>query len=265
MASSKQAIEILSRKWHPRIIHALLRKGDSSFSSLREELDGISNKVLSNSLQDLMEMEIVEKVEDDGNERYALTRRGKDMKKILDAAREWDEKFSREDQVSILIIEDDDAQAEIYRRWLQDDFDTSKANTATEAYEKLERDTDIILLDRDLKTTTAKKMLEESSELRSKSVILLTGVTPEKGILDMDIEGYLTKPVKRDELEETVYRTVNLLSEDARKRELASLLAKKAALDRGSVESEEAYQELLERIDDLSEKVNELPDGFIKS
>jgi DNA-binding HxlR family transcriptional regulator len=83
--------ELMGRKWHPVIVHRLMQK-PMGFNELRRETHKISDKVLSDSLEDLQEREIVEKevINQKPKEvRYSLTGRGESLKPVITAMRDW--------------------------------------------------------------------------------------------------------------------------------------------------------------------------------
>jgi DNA-binding HxlR family transcriptional regulator len=85
---------ILGKKWHPVIIHRLLESGPSGFNELKEAVDGISSKVLSDSLEDLGDHGLVEREivsEKPFRVRYSLTERGESLAPIIEAMKEWGE------------------------------------------------------------------------------------------------------------------------------------------------------------------------------
>jgi DNA-binding HxlR family transcriptional regulator len=89
--------ELLGRKWHPVIVHRLM-EADMRFNELQRELNDISDKVLSDSLKDLQEKDIVKKevVQETPKEvKYCLTERGKSLSEVVETMREWGEKNSR--------------------------------------------------------------------------------------------------------------------------------------------------------------------------
>lgn len=88
------AATLIGRKWHPVIVDRLLREGPCGFSDVQDHVDGISNKVLSDSLADLEEKGLVTRtVVSDRPFRveYDLTRRGKDLEPVIDAMAAWGE------------------------------------------------------------------------------------------------------------------------------------------------------------------------------
>ena len=83
--------EIMGRKWHPVIIHRLLHK-PMGFNELQREVHHISDKVLSDSLQDLQNKGIVQKEvinEKPKEVEYTLTKQGQSLKEIIQNMRKW--------------------------------------------------------------------------------------------------------------------------------------------------------------------------------
>lgn len=84
--------EILGKKWHPVIVHRLLSNGALGFNALKESVDGISSNVLSNSLEDLEENDLVDREivsEKPFRVEYSLTDRGKELEPIIEAMEAW--------------------------------------------------------------------------------------------------------------------------------------------------------------------------------
>lgn len=87
---------IVGRKWHPVIIHRLLKHGSLGFSDLEERMDGVSGKVLSESLEDLEEKHLVERtVLDDRPVRveYSLTKHGEGLEPVIKDMLEWGREY----------------------------------------------------------------------------------------------------------------------------------------------------------------------------
>jgi len=83
---------LIGKKWHPVIIHRLLENGTSGFSELKRDVDGISSKVLSDSLEDLEEKCLVEREvisEKPVRVRYSLTEQGESLEPVIVAMRDW--------------------------------------------------------------------------------------------------------------------------------------------------------------------------------
>ncbi|CQH53401.1 HxlR family transcription regulator [Halobacterium hubeiense] len=83
---------LVGKKWHPVIIHRLLTRGPLGFNALQEEVDGISSKVLSESLDDLEEKQVVSRTivsEKPVRVEYALTELGESLEPVVTALEDW--------------------------------------------------------------------------------------------------------------------------------------------------------------------------------
>lgn len=83
--------ELLGRKWHPVIVHRLMQ-GSMGFNELKREVHKISDKVLSESLEDLQQKDIVQKEivsEKPKKVRYSLTGRGESLRPVVMAMKDW--------------------------------------------------------------------------------------------------------------------------------------------------------------------------------
>ncbi|PSQ45155.1 transcriptional regulator [Halobacteriales archaeon SW_7_68_16] len=83
---------LIGRKWHPVIVHRLLDAGPLGFNALEEEVNGISSKVLSDSLDDLEKTGLVDREivsEKPFRVEYSLTDRGEDLEGVIEAMAEW--------------------------------------------------------------------------------------------------------------------------------------------------------------------------------
>src|SRR6056297_1755541 len=80
---------LICKKWHPVIIHRLLEHGPSGFNELKDAVDGISSKVLSESLdlgqKQLVGREIVN--EKPLRVQYSLTEHGRSLEPVINEMR----------------------------------------------------------------------------------------------------------------------------------------------------------------------------------
>lgn len=84
--------EILGKKWHTVVVHRLLEEPGQGFNELKRNIDGISSKVLSETLDDLRDHGLVEKEEVSESPRrvsYTLTGRGESMEQLIEEMRKW--------------------------------------------------------------------------------------------------------------------------------------------------------------------------------
>ncbi len=87
---------ILGRKWHPLIVAELLENGPLGFNELKARVNGISDKVLSESLENLQDHGVVERtVIDDKPVRveYSLTPLGAQLELTLAGMEQWGERY----------------------------------------------------------------------------------------------------------------------------------------------------------------------------
>lgn len=86
------AMDVVGNKWHPVIIHRLLQDRALRFNELSDAVGGITNKMLSGSLDDLEEKDLVDR--EVVNEKpvaveYSLTERGRSLEPVIEALQEW--------------------------------------------------------------------------------------------------------------------------------------------------------------------------------
>jgi DNA-binding HxlR family transcriptional regulator len=84
--------EIVGRKWHPVLLYYLLTDGPMGFSALKRRIDGISSKMLSESLSVLEENGVVAReLLDDQPVRveYTLTERGEALDGVITQMVHW--------------------------------------------------------------------------------------------------------------------------------------------------------------------------------
>lgn len=87
--------KLIGKKWHPVIIHRLLEVEPVGFNSLKDEVDGISSKVLSESLDDLQEKNLVDREivsEKPVRVKYTLTDKGRNLKPVIEEMKSWADK-----------------------------------------------------------------------------------------------------------------------------------------------------------------------------
>ncbi|WP_415383522.1 winged helix-turn-helix transcriptional regulator [Halosimplex sp. TS25] len=90
---------LIGKKWHPVIVHRLLEHGPSGFNELQDNVDGISSKVLSDSLDDLEENRLVDRdivSEKPFRVQYSLTAHGESLEPVIAAMHEWGREYLTE-------------------------------------------------------------------------------------------------------------------------------------------------------------------------
>jgi DNA-binding response OmpR family regulator len=163
---------------------------------------------------------------------------------------------------TVLVVEDEPPLVEIYARWLEGECEVRTAQNGTEALEQVDDDVDVALLDRLMPGMSGDEVL---AEIRKRApgcrVAMVTAVEPDFDIITMGFDDYLTKPVEKEELLETVRRLLDRLEYEGLEQELYALVAKRSALQSAKsaeelAESEE-FAELEARIEELQGEIDD--------
>jgi DNA-binding HxlR family transcriptional regulator len=90
-----RASELIGRRWTGAILYVLL-KARCRFATLRTAVKGITDRMLSERLQELEEEGIVERTvvpETPVRVEYELTKKGRELMAAIDAIAEWAERW----------------------------------------------------------------------------------------------------------------------------------------------------------------------------
>jgi len=90
-----KASELIGRRWTGAVIWVLLQQR-CRFATLREAIPGITDRMLSERLQELEEEGVVERTvvpETPVRVEYSLTKKGKALATAMDAIGGWAEKY----------------------------------------------------------------------------------------------------------------------------------------------------------------------------
>ncbi len=167
---------------------------------------------------------------------------------------------------TVLVVEDERALIELYVRWLEDDYEVLTATGGEEAIEQFEEGIDVALLDRLMPGMSGDEVLRELRKAVPKcKVAMVTAVEPDFDVIGMGFDDYLTKPVEREELLETIQRLLSRTEFDDIEQELYALSSKQAALrsskPKEELDQNEDFQGLQARIEELRSELNTtLPD-----
>jgi DNA-binding response OmpR family regulator len=167
----------------------------------------------------------------------------------------------------VLIVEDEPDVAETYNLWLAGEYDVRKAQSGDEGLEKLDESVDVVLLDRMMPGLSGDEVLERIRERGlGCRVAMVTAVEPDFDILEMGFDAYLCKPIKSDQLHETVSNLLERSTYDDLLQEYYSLVEKRATLESAKSNAELAdnaeYQGLKERVSELNEQLSDTLGGI---
>ncbi|WP_222914431.1 helix-turn-helix domain-containing protein [Natrinema sp. SYSU A 869] len=85
---------LIGKKWHTVVIHQLLANGPLGFNALKEEVGGISSKVLSDVLEDLEQKQLIDREivnEKPVRVKYSLTDIGESLEPVIQEMAHWGE------------------------------------------------------------------------------------------------------------------------------------------------------------------------------
>ena len=167
------------------------------------------------------------------------------------------------DEAEILLVEDDRELAALYAAWLEETHTVRTAVDGSEALEMVDEEVDIVLLDRQLPKLSGKEVL---STIRERElfcqVVIVSGVKPDFDLVSMEFDGYLVKPVTKEELWNAVEQTIAQASYRRKLQEFYTLAQKQNVLDEEKTvderESSEEYAELEARLADVSQQLDDI-------
>ncbi|PSP92833.1 DNA-binding protein [Halobacteriales archaeon QS_4_62_28] len=175
--------------------------------------------------------------------------------------------MSESDRPVVLIVEDEPDVAETYKLWLRNDYEVRMANDGNEGLELLDATIDVVLLDRMMPGLSGDEMLDR---IRNRDlgcrVSMVTAVEPDFDILEMGFDAYLSKPIRSEQLHETVENLLERSEYDSVLQEYYSLVEKQATLEasksNAELEESDEYDELKSEIDELQDELSESLGGI---
>jgi DNA-binding response OmpR family regulator len=175
--------------------------------------------------------------------------------------------MSDEDVPVVLIVEDEPDVAETYNLWLANDHEVRIAHDGDEGLEKLDESVDIVLLDRMMPGLSGDEALQKIREGGyGCRVAMVTAVEPDFDILEMGFDAYLCKPIKSDQLHETVSNLLERSEYDDMLQEYYSLVEKQATLEATKSNAELAgnleYSRVQDRVGELRGDLSNTLDGI---
>lgn len=244
----EKAISILSGKWSVRILFSAKRE-TQTFTYFKNDVDGISNKMLSKTLRKLEKKGLVNKAESaDG---YILTEKGEKLRDALRPVAEWAETYESSAN-QVLVVEDDKNQADLYGKWLEN-YEV-KNNKIDDIHEESEEETVAVLLDRELEGKKSRNYLKYLNAI-DLPVIILTGLEPGLEIAEMEIQDYIVKPVSKEVLRQKIKEMEVLKDKNEDEKLRRSLKSRKEILEsriaNKKLENSEKYEALKRQLEEL--------------
>lgn len=172
----------------------------------------------------------------------------------------------------VLIVDDEEAVADLYADTLADEYTVHTAYAGEEALEVIDSTVDIVLLDRRMPGLSGDDVVEE---IRRRAidcrVVMVTAVDPDLDVISLDFDDYLVKPVSAEELHDAVERMLARDAYDAQLKEALAIASKMATLeskmDLEDLEASDEYAALEARFVALRDRFDDLdPDdhGYVE-
>lgn len=134
--------------------------------------------------------------------------------------------------MTVAVVDDDPGCRELHRHWLDETHEVRSAGSGIAALDVIDDEVDIVLLDREMPGLTGCEVVDH---LRDRAfdgyIVFVSGRKPGPGLVDIDIDEYLTKPVSERELVAVLDRLQRRGRYHRQLRELVSLATKKAHLE----------------------------------
>lgn len=163
----------------------------------------------------------------------------------------------------VLVVDDEERIPQAFALWLGDGYEVRTATDGEEAIERLDDAVDVVLLDRQMPGLSGDEVLDRIRDGGyGCRVAMVTGVDPDFDIVDMPFDDYLTKPVGREKLRETVDCLLSIDDYDEAIRTYFALSKKRATLEaektRTELEESDDYAALLDELDEQEARMNGL-------
>ncbi|WP_254271193.1 response regulator transcription factor [Haloarcula marina] len=168
--------------------------------------------------------------------------------------------MSESDPPVVLIVEDEPDVAETYKLWLQAEYEVRMAQNGDEGLDLLDETVDVVLLDRMMPGLSGDEVL---TRIRERDlgcrVAMVTAVEPDFDILEMGFDAYLSKPIRSEQLHNTVTNLLERSEYDSLLQAYYALVEKQATLEATKSTAELAESE---QYDELTKEIQEMREGL---
>jgi DNA-binding response OmpR family regulator len=169
--------------------------------------------------------------------------------------------MSDETPATVLAVDDEPDLAELYRVYLDSAYDVRIATGGEAAVEEMDESVDVVLLDRRMPDMSGHEVLTAMRDAGYDArVAMLTAVEPDVDIVEMPFDDYKTKPVTKEDLLTLVEVLLHRAEFDEHSQEFFALASKKAALEATGTTRTEEYEELIDRMESVRDRVEDTLD-----
>ncbi|MGQ3329627.1 MULTISPECIES: response regulator [Halorubrum] len=158
---------------------------------------------------------------------------------------------------TVLAVDDEPDLAELYRVYLDTAYEVRIATGGEEALSMMDDSVEVVLLDRRMPDMSGHEVLEAiRGEGYDARVAMLTAVEPDVDIVEMPFDDYKTKPVTKEDLLGLVEVLLHRAQFDEHSQKFFALASKKAALEAADTTHTDEYEEILEEMERVRERVD---------
>jgi len=162
---------------------------------------------------------------------------------------------------TVLAVDDEPDLAELYRVYLDSAYDVRIATGGEAALAEMDDSVDVVLLDRRMPDMSGHEVLSAMREAGYDArVAMLTAVEPDVDIVDMPFDDYKTKPVSKEDILTLVEVLLHRAEFDEHSQEFFALASKKAVLEATDATNSDEYEELVDRMESVRERVDDTLD-----
>jgi len=165
------------------------------------------------------------------------------------------------EEATVLVVDDERDIADLYSTWLLTAHDVRTAHSGPEALQLVDESVDVVFLDRQMPDMSGDEVLDSIADQGiDPAVVMVTAVDPDFDIVEMPFDEYLTKPVSREDLLDTVSEMLLRTTYDDQVQEYFAVASKKAALETQKntrqLEASDEYQTVSEQFEELRESAD---------
>jgi len=151
---------------------------------------------------------------------------------------------------TVLVADDDRGLADTYAIWFESRWNVRVVYSGREALDELSDDLDVVVLDRRMPEVPGDQVLEEirAADIDCR-VVMITALKPDLDAVELPFDEYLTKPVTKQELVETIEDLLLRSEFGPEVREYAAETSKAETIEEADIETDEAgLSEVRERL-----------------
>ena len=254
-------LSLLSKKWTPRVVLALSEEGALGFSDLQSALPGVSGKVLTQTLDALVDASVVERrvvTESPLRVEYSLTDAGSELESTFADLAAWGERYLEEDVPELVVADEDRRLTALFERWFDSTYAVRRVHDVEALLDAVDSGTTVVLFDAHLSGAGAASVPQLLRPVASECrfVALVTGRI-DVDLIDVDADASLRKPATKAELADVIETQIDRYGESPAAREYHRLLETRHTLEANASESvlaaDERYVDLCARTEALAE------------